>query len=335
MTQKALHFLHSLVALTKQRDIFELEQTLKSAIKELIEQTTGDAVSETEIYHLRDVSKLYFTVISEGNGESKQHPPAALCHELLACYNTGEYRMLIEQGKTFHFFPLVHDIAYQNAVVMVEAPIKDEWLIQAVCKLLHVYQNYLALLNDNERDTLTGLLNRKTFDLKINKILAYFDKKHQRKNDRDVQVYYLAIFDIDHFKKINDEFGHLIGDEVLLLFSQLMTKTFRESDPLFRFGGEEFVGVFGCVDDQDIKTVLNRFQQKLAGFTFPQVGKVSVSIGCARLNTEITPSHLVDRADMALYYAKNNGRNQIAYYEVLVAEGKIQEEVKSGEIELF
>jgi diguanylate cyclase (GGDEF)-like protein len=335
LPNNTIHFLHSLIELTNERDLFELEETLKKSISELIGLTTGAEVVSTQIYHLRDVSKIFFTVISEGSHESIQQVSPALCQQLLECYNTGEYQVFKNQVSTVHLFPLKHEVVHQNAVVMVEASFDDEVLSQAICKLLNVYQNYIGLLNDNERDLLTGLLNRKTFDVKINKILLNVDKKSMRKHDRNIQAYYLAMFDIDHFKKVNDEYGHLIGDEVLLLFSQLMTKTFRESDPLFRFGGEEFVGLFGCVDDADILLVLNRFEEKLKNFNFPQVGKVTVSIGCAKLSTDITPSQLVDRADLALYYAKNNGRNQICFYEQLAAQGLLKEEDKSGDIELF
>jgi diguanylate cyclase (GGDEF)-like protein len=335
LPNKTIHFLHSLIELTNERDLYELEGMLKKSISELIRLTSGAEVVSIQIYHLRDVSKVFFTVISEGSHESIPEVSSALCQQLLDCYSTGEYRLYKSQLKTVHLFPLKHEVAHQNAVVMVEAAFDDIALSQAICKLLSVYQNYISLLNDNERDSLTGLLNRKTFDVKINKILLHTDKKSMRKQDRNIQAYYLAVFDIDHFKKVNDEYGHLIGDEVLLLFSQLMTKTFRESDPLFRFGGEEFVGIFGCVDDEDILLVLNRFEKKLNNFNFPQVGKVTVSIGCAKLSTDITPSQLVDRADLALYYAKNNGRNQICFYERLAEQGLLQEEDKSGDIELF
>jgi len=329
------HFLHALITLTKERDIYELENLLKKSTSELIQMTSGISVDSAEIYHLRDVSKVFFTAVSEGNLEKKQEVSPELCHQLLDCYNTGEYRMYKNREQIFHLFPLRHEVAHHNAVLMLEAGFEDAALSQAICKLLDIYQNYITLINDNERDTLTGLLNRKTFDDKINKILSHTDQKNMRKNDRNIQAYYIAIFDVDHFKKVNDVYGHLIGDEVLLLFSQLMTKTFRESDPLFRFGGEEFVGLFGCIDDADIALVLNRFIKKLRAFNFPQVGKVTVSIGCAKLTADITPTQLVDRADLALYHAKNNGRDQICYYEQLVEQGVLKEEDKSGEIELF
>ena len=154
-------------------------------------------------------------------------------------------------------------------------------------------------------------------------------------SDNANQVHFLAIFDIDHFKRVNDEFGHLIGDEVLLLFSQLMTQTFRSSDPIFRFGGEEFVGVFECSSHDDIPNILNRFREKVGHFDFPQVGKVTVSAGYTEIFAYDLPSQLIDHSDLALYFAKNNGRNRICFYEQLIADGSLQENKKEGDIELF
>jgi len=228
-------------------------------------------------------------------------------------------------------------VAHLNAVVAVtiEGAIASQSVVEAIGQLLDVYQNYTNLINDNERDTLTGLLNRKTFDKQINKIMTQLTQSSLRLNDRSVDAHYLAIFDIDHFKKVNDVHGHLIGDEVLLLFSQLMTKTFRETDPLFRFGGEEFVGLFSCAKLNDVEVLLERFRDKLANYAFPQVGRVTVSIGCTRIADKFSPDEYIDKADAALYYAKQHGRNQVCYYEKLVQEGKLTETVNQGDIELF
>jgi diguanylate cyclase (GGDEF)-like protein len=328
-------FLQSLIALTKERDVYALEETLKHSIAELIRLSTGVDVTATHVYHLKEVSQIFFNIVSDGHQQSRQDVSPALCQLLLDCYNTGEYQLYKEQGRTVHLFPLKNEVAHQNAVVSVEADVESIPLSQSICRLLDVYKNYIHLLNENERDTLTGLLNRKTFDARINKVLSHIGVKSKRQKDKEVHDYYLAIFDIDHFKRVNDEHGHLIGDEVLLLFAQLMTNTFRDNDLIFRFGGEEFVGVFGCAKATDINLVLERFVQVLRNFTFPQVGKVTVSVGYASLSLNITPSQSVDRADLALYYAKNHGRDQICNYETLVEQGLLKDEIKTGEIELF
>lgn len=329
-------FLECLIALTKERDALALEHVLKRSIANLIHLFAQQETQSVQIYRLKDISKLFLTAISVEHIDGGDDIPEVLCQKLLDCYNVGERgELVLDDGRMFHFFPLKHAVAYHNAVVVVEAQYADAGLTQAIINLLDIYQNYHGLLNDNERDTLTGLLNRKTFDQKINKVLSTVHSKAMRQDDHGHLHYFIAIFDIDHFKRVNDEFGHLIGDEVLLLMSQLMSKSFRDTDPLFRFGGEEFVGIFGCAQETDIELVLHRFTEKLQTYQFPQVGKVTVSVGYAKLTSDSTPTQLVDRADLALYHAKNHGRNQVCSYDILKAAGLLTEDIKEGEIELF
>jgi diguanylate cyclase (GGDEF)-like protein len=141
--------------------------------------------------------------------------------------------------------------------------------------------------------------------------------------------------DIDHFKRINDEFGHLYGDEVLLLLSRCMQRNFRQTDKLFRFGGEEFVVVLDRTSQPNSLKVLERFRNAIENYNFPQVGRVTISIGYVCLNGIDDPSTLVGRADQALYYAKEHGRNQVCFYEGLLAEGKLVAEHFTDDIQLF
>jgi diguanylate cyclase (GGDEF)-like protein len=147
---------------------------------------------------------------------------------------------------------------------------------------------------------------------------------------------WLAVMDIDHFKRINDSFGHIIGDEVLILLSQLMRDSFRLHDQLFRFGGEEFVAVLRTGSAEDTARILERFRERVAENAFPLVGQVTISIGYTLVDPLDTPTELVARADSALYYAKQNGRNLVACYEDLRTAGLIGGgQAKAAEIELF
>ena len=203
--------------------------------------------------------------------------------------------------------------------------------------LLEFYINFLSLLDDNERDNLTSLLNRKTFDMRIGRILTTLQSQQQREADDTATVKFcLAALDIDHFKHVNDAFGHIYGDEVLLLFANLMKKTFRDNDLLFRFGGEEFVVLLASTDITYSHIALERFRAAVEEYNFPQVGKITVSIGVALISTDEMPRTTIDRADQALYFAKQNGRNQIHAYENLVEQGLIKEKtIQTGDIELF
>lgn len=198
---------------------------------------------------------------------------------------------------------------------------------------LGFYRNYIALLNDNHRDHLTGLLNRKSFDDKIMQMILSLGADNKR--DVEKVQYCLALFDIDHFKRVNDTYGHLMGDEVLLHFAQCMNETFREYDLLFRVGGEEFVVVLRNVDAERAIAIMERFRRVVETHYFPQVGQVTASIGVTFIAATDLPVTVMDRADRALYYSKENGRNQVAFFEHLVADGKLQKSGPESNVDLF
>ncbi len=203
--------------------------------------------------------------------------------------------------------------------------------------LLEIYANIFTLLHRSAHDPLTGLLNRQTYDDRMSRLaLEMADKPEQL--DTDHFQKYFVMMDIDHFKKVNDTYGHLFGDEVLLNFSRLMQKNLRESDLLFRFGGEEFVVVLNNVPPETAFEVLDRFRENVASHNFPGVGKVTVSIGYTWLDLTKQTATLSARADAALYHAKRNGRNQVHLYEDLVREQLIEPITESNpdsELDLF
>lgn len=243
-------------------------------------------------------------------------------------------------------FPLAS--ASDNTGVLelhTEAPLSpvEHRLVNGVLRL---YGNFSDLLDYGERDSLTGLLNRKTFDGAFLKATleqhactpvetgpAVLDER------RDVVshgTYWLAMIDIDHFKRVNDNFGHLIGDEVLLLLARLMRTHFRFHDQLYRFGGEEFVVLMRCHTEDEAATVLERLRVASEEHAFPQVGTITISIGFSEIRNGDTPSDAFARADKAVYYAKEHGRNQVRSYAALVSHGDLAEQtVALGEVELF
>lgn len=228
------------------------------------------------------------------------------------------------------------------SIEMLHEPTETEKF--AITSILRISHNFHSLLEENQKDKLTGLLNRKTFDDNISKIqslLPYSSRVYQYsgKENRLPELpnnFWLAVIDIDYFKKINDNFGHVYGDEVLLLVSQLMKRNFRSTDLLFRFGGEEFVVIVRGKHQQDAETILDRFRESIGKYQFPQINQVTVSIGATQITEEfVIATDIVGRADTALYYAKENGRNQMFFYEELLATGKIQNDIAVGSIEFF
>jgi diguanylate cyclase (GGDEF)-like protein len=241
-----------------------------------------------------------------------------------------------------------------SCVVAVEASAMDKRTLEVdsthpltdmqrkdINALLRIYKSMEGLLDYGERDTLTELLNRKTFDGAFLKASAEHIKalgvdQVDRRHDHVQAGYWLAVLDIDHFKRVNDNFGHLIGDEVLLLLARLMRDNFRFHDQLYRFGGEEFVVLMRCASQQDAFGALERLRLTVQNHEFPQVGSITVSIGFASLQTDDTPSSAFDRADKAVYHVKGHGRNQVCSYEELVAAGElVADDVESREADFF
>lgn len=192
--------------------------------------------------------------------------------------------------------------------------------------LARVYGNQLRLLDYSELDSLTRLLNRKTFDETFDRLLTHVDSHDDPALERrtaESGEAWLCVIDIDHFKRINDTFGHLFGDEVLLRIGDLMRKTFRSEDRLFRFGGEEFVVILNADGPDHATRGFDRFRQAVESHEFPQVGQVTCSIGFTRAGGADVPTDVLGRADEALYFGKKNGRNQVNGYEQLIVSGAI------------
>jgi diguanylate cyclase (GGDEF)-like protein len=228
-------------------------------------------------------------------------------------------------------FPIESD---QGVVGMLEVrtrePLtsRDEALVAG---LLRILKNHLGLLDYGERDTLTGLLNRKTFE-------RSFDKLRGRAKGQatpEAGPSWLGAIDVDKFKAINDGFGHLFGDEVLLLVARLMQETFRGADKLFRFGGEEFVVILDQATAEGARLAFERIRKRIEHHSFPQVGRITVSLGYTQIGLKEASAECMERADAALYFGKQNGRNCVHEYESLIALGKLTPKQTSHDIELF
>jgi diguanylate cyclase (GGDEF)-like protein len=238
------------------------------------------------------------------------------------------------QHEPFGFLAVLRDKSLNDA---------ELGIVRGMARLM---MNNLALLEYSETDTLTRLLNRKTFDEYLMNILANIPPDDLQTGEAQVpqrrQAYpaprdhWLGVMDIDHFKSINDRFGHLIGDEVLILMANLMRESFRVQDKLFRFGGEEFVALLRPAEFANAQRTFERFRCCVEKYIFPQVGHATISIGFARIRLGDTTSRILDSADEALYWAKEHGRNQCHAYETLIAAGKLTRPVApASEVELF
>src|SRR5215471_17175262 len=175
-----------------------------------------------------------------------------------------------------------------------------------ICQLQH---NLEAVRNESLTDPLTTLANRKYFDLALEKAIADAAKSGDPMS--------LLMTDIDHFKKFNDTFGHLTGDQVLRLVAQAVKQNVKGQDVAARYGGEEFVVVLPRtglaqalrVGDHIRRAVMGKELMKRS--TGEHLGRVTISVGVATLRRDDTAQTLIGRADAALYAAKRNGRNRV------------------------
>lgn len=155
-------------------------------------------------------------------------------------------------------------------------------------------------------DTLTGAGNR----LALNQNL----ERDIRSSTRNGQPLSLLVLDVDHFKSINDRYGHAYGDEALKAVVSCVTATLRNVDGLYRLGGEEFVILLNNTDAEACHLVAERIRQSIEHLQFQIDGQplpMTVSLGHATLRSQDSASTLLDRADQRMYQAKRSGRNQV------------------------
>lgn len=335
-----------LAALTGYRDRDLLDVTLAHALMDLlhpcgvrVHKLVGEAGQQRWLLRAR---------LDEGQVAAVSDPPWVAFEDLpdrasepLLSECVDNQAVVVGQRDDRHLllFPLFAEADAIGAVEISTPEPVAEATQRMVNSILRIYRNFNGLLDYSERDTLTGLLNRKTFDE------AFLKTAHAqaasagaaaagRRSDTPTS-HWLGVVDIDHFKQVNDRYGHLIGDEVLLLVARILRSTFRFQDRLYRFGGEEFVVLLRCGGEDDATAAFERLRQNMASYAFPQVGQVTASVGFTEVLAGDAPSAAFERADQAVYYAKQHGRNQVCGHGDLVRRGLLKDATKVGDIELF
>ena len=189
----------------------------------------------------------------------------------------------------------------QNIIRTFDVP--EENKLEVINQINYIYTRtkYLSIT-----DELTGLANRRCFDTTLEK---EFLRAKRYKNKLT-----LVMFDIDHFKNINDTFGHPCGDFVLRQIANSALQTFRKTDTVFRFGGEEFVVILTETDIKQAIIPLERFRKTVEtlGLTYQDKEvEVTVSIGACQFSPDMkTKEEFLQKVDETLYKAKNSGRNR-------------------------
>lgn len=313
-----------IAALTDHRDVDLLESSLLKTVADLFSPDWA------VIYHLAADETPEFSVALR-EGAISRHPVAGSFSQQVSSAGVTAFPIMSQTRNVLGYL-LVHR---EPALSM------DEQKLMSA--LFRVYDNYLTVLKDSQIDRLTGLLNRHTFDAQLDRALGLIRRAYHEEQDSDTRqrklgaagYFYLGEIDIDHFKTVNDRFGHLYGDEVLLIVARILQNTFRKTDLIYRFGGEEFVVIVYVDDRSHAEMTFDRLRRSIENQSFPQVGKVTVSIGVTEIRDTSIPVELLGHADQALYHAKMNGRNRVCFYEKLLASHDIEAHHTSNDITLF
>ncbi|MBI3873861.1 MAG: GGDEF domain-containing protein [Arcobacter sp.] len=181
--------------------------------------------------------------------------------------------------------------------------------VMALQKKIELLESELhSLRKENEIDHLTGLLTRRWYDRQSKKLDADFTR-----NDID---YAVVFFDIDHFKKVNDTYGHDAGDVILSTFAKVLLKSTRDTDILGRYGGEEFIALLHFKTKEELYEYMQRVKSIVTGHMFKYNDikiSISFSAGVSFRSKHQTHEDSVKKADELLYKAKNSGRNKIIF----------------------
>lgn len=197
----------------------------------------------------------------------------------------------------------------RGKITQRDASGKPEFIAGIVFNISEKKEKEQNLIHKNEllemqsmTDVLTGVRNRRAImeelEMRVNQALVYNSPLS------------IVLLDIDHFNKINDDYGHQYGDVVLNIVATTISELTRDIDSVGRYGGEEFLLVLPNTDMSKAVIIAERIREAVEGMDLPQKNSVTISGGVAVLSGE-TSSELINKADMKLYEAKNDGRNRI------------------------
>lgn len=155
-------------------------------------------------------------------------------------------------------------------------------------------------------DGLTQLYNRTKMDIELQKLEGIY-KRYGR-------VFSVIMIDIDYFKSVNDTFGHQVGDSVLKQFATILKQNIRSTDFIGRWGGEEFLIVCIETSEENAIEIASNLRKKIETTFFEKVGHKTMSVGIAQMEDGLVLDDLINNADKALYFAKENGRNQVVTF---------------------
>ena len=230
------------------------------------------------------------------------------------------------EGPRINMLPLFSQLREDDQGVLElhsEGALNAESL-QMVDSLRRIYRNMYSLLEYSDRDAMTGLLNRKSLDdafysavLEDLEETASTPQDEILGNERRHRVpanYWLGSGKIDHFGRIIERHGHAAAEEVLLRVARILSNTFRTYDRLYRFGGDHFGVLMHCPDEALVLSAFERFRASVEKYSFPKVGRVTVSCGFTTVLADDSPGSCMEKTEKAVDFAFRSGGNKACSY---------------------
>ncbi len=247
--------------------------------------------------NLQETLQVIVGELTEISGQTKKYESTAL-----KSVDSLSEKMSVKDIKA-----VLNDVIYATREIRSSGEMTQQRLKDTTETMKVLQEEFDQAKTELLIDFLTGILNRKGFDETLERCI------HETSD-----ILCLLIIDIDHFKKFNDVYGHIIGDEVLRFVAKNIQKLIRGNDYVARFGGEEFTVILpktpllgAMTVAENIRTSFSQLKLERKGKP-EQLGTITVSIGAAQYRQGESIETLISRADQALYYAKNNGRNRVA-----------------------
>lgn len=223
---------------------------------------------------------------------------------------------LEKEDKDFNWIKKIEKLPDNKRVIAI---LSKNYNVHAFSVNINFFENdlYIVTLTDISQTMIEKVnLRKKTLH---DKLTNAYNREYFEENCSDIidSVYKenlklgIAFIDIDFFKKVNDTFGHSVGDDVLIEFVDRIKKKSRGDDKLIRWGGEEFIFIFKLKNEEDLSNILENLRMVIEEKEFTKTGKITCSIGATiHINNE-NINNTINRADEAVYKAKENGRNQV------------------------
>lgn len=294
---------------------------LKSLITQMYEELvatidSGENATKEQVVEYLEHASVSIAAINETDLDSTEHAKAAftnaykeIAKKSILSYKETNSRfeeLTLMQQETISEYTGIHiDFpTIRNKFDEIQTHMSDE-ILKANQIITSLSKKVQELEESSNLDPLTKVFNRRALTSYLSKICDKKEINHE---------FHLLILDIDDFKKVNDTYGHIAGDKILIFIANILKKTLRDGDKVFRYGGEEFIITLNRINSTVCHDISSRILKLINSNKLIYRGaslNVTMSIGATKYHQGDTPEAIINRADMALYKSKKNGKNQM------------------------